>query len=163
MILLSGSISDHGSLAGLSDDDHPQYLLADGTRAMTADLDTGGFDIVNETKVTHATILHPFTAYGIDTQIPLFRAKEDLTVTKIDVSLDATGNQVAGDLKQASDLTSYTSAAVINDFDTTSGVRVDTTITTGAVAQGQWVYLDFDSEPSTDITYMCINIHWDYD
>jgi len=28
-------VSDHGSLAGLSDDDHPQYLLADGTRNLT--------------------------------------------------------------------------------------------------------------------------------
>jgi len=30
-----GTITDHGSLAGLSDDDHPQYTLADGTRAFT--------------------------------------------------------------------------------------------------------------------------------
>ena len=30
-----GSASDHGSLAGLGDDDHTQYLLADGTRALT--------------------------------------------------------------------------------------------------------------------------------
>lgn len=27
-------ITDHGGLTGLSDDDHPQYVLADGTRAM---------------------------------------------------------------------------------------------------------------------------------
>src|SRR5690606_39035029 len=27
-----GGTSDHGSLTGLSDDDHPQYALADGTR-----------------------------------------------------------------------------------------------------------------------------------
>jgi len=39
---------DHGSLAGLSDDDHTQYLLIDGTRAMTGDLvmgATGGLTI----------------------------------------------------------------------------------------------------------------------
>lgn len=30
---------DHGLLAGLVDDDHPQYLLIDGSRAMTGDLD----------------------------------------------------------------------------------------------------------------------------
>ncbi|MEA3357495.1 MAG: hypothetical protein U9Q67_03605, partial [Patescibacteria group bacterium] len=28
-------VSDHGALAGLSDDDHTQYILADGTRAFT--------------------------------------------------------------------------------------------------------------------------------
>lgn len=31
--------ADHGYLGGLSDDDHPQYLLIDGTRAMTGELD----------------------------------------------------------------------------------------------------------------------------
>ncbi len=30
---------DHGELAGLDDDDHTQYLLADGTRAMSGPLD----------------------------------------------------------------------------------------------------------------------------
>jgi len=29
---------DHGELSGLEDDDHPQYLLASGIRAMTGDL-----------------------------------------------------------------------------------------------------------------------------
>jgi hypothetical protein len=27
-----GGVTDHGALAGLGDDDHPQYLLEDGTR-----------------------------------------------------------------------------------------------------------------------------------
>lgn len=35
-----GSI-DHGSIGGLTDDDHTQYLLADGTRALSADWDVG--------------------------------------------------------------------------------------------------------------------------
>lgn len=33
---------DHGGLTGLADDDHPQYLLADGSRPMTGPLDLGG-------------------------------------------------------------------------------------------------------------------------
>jgi hypothetical protein len=28
-------VTDHGALAGLADDDHNQYLLADGTRTLT--------------------------------------------------------------------------------------------------------------------------------
>jgi len=36
----SDTISDHGNLSGLGDDDHTQYLLVDGTRAMTGALDT---------------------------------------------------------------------------------------------------------------------------
>jgi len=33
-----GGVSDHGALTGLEDDDHLQYLLADGTRRMTGHL-----------------------------------------------------------------------------------------------------------------------------
>jgi len=33
-----GSITDHGQLAGLTDDDHTQYLLEDGTRALTGNM-----------------------------------------------------------------------------------------------------------------------------
>jgi len=32
------SVSDHGALGGLDDDDHPQYLLADGSRNLTGNL-----------------------------------------------------------------------------------------------------------------------------
>lgn len=33
-----GGSSDHGTLTGLGDDDHTQYILADGTRAFTGDV-----------------------------------------------------------------------------------------------------------------------------
>ena len=37
-------ITDHGGMSGLSDDDHEQYLLIDGTRAVTGDLSLSGGD-----------------------------------------------------------------------------------------------------------------------
>jgi len=37
---LTDIVDDHGNLSGLGDDDHTQYLLVDGTRAMTGALDT---------------------------------------------------------------------------------------------------------------------------
>ncbi|MCK5225146.1 MAG: hypothetical protein KAQ89_00355 [Planctomycetes bacterium] len=37
--------SDHGALTGLADDDHTQYLLVAGTRAMTGNLQMGDNDI----------------------------------------------------------------------------------------------------------------------
>ncbi|KKM07292.1 hypothetical protein LCGC14_1735440, partial [marine sediment metagenome] len=37
---------EHGNLAGLGDDDHTQYLLIDGTRAMSGNLDLGANGIV---------------------------------------------------------------------------------------------------------------------
>jgi hypothetical protein len=45
---------DHGVLNGLGDDDHPQYLLADGTRALTGPLHAGGFKIVGLAAGTEA-------------------------------------------------------------------------------------------------------------
>ena len=42
-----GAVVDHGSLTGLGDDDHTQYLLVSGTRAMTGNLNMGTNDITN--------------------------------------------------------------------------------------------------------------------
>lgn len=61
------AVTDHGALTGRSDDDHPQYVLADGTRAITGTLSVeelniggpatvGGEDIL--TGATGAPIAH---------------------------------------------------------------------------------------------------------
>lgn len=49
-----GGATDHGALTGLGDDDHTQYLLADGSRAYTGDADFGGFAITNAANATLA-------------------------------------------------------------------------------------------------------------
>lgn len=46
---------EHGDLVGLADDDHTQYLLADGTRALTAAWDAGSFKITAETFESDVT------------------------------------------------------------------------------------------------------------
>lgn len=38
VVVSGGAASDHGALTGLADDDHPQYLRADGTRQLTGNL-----------------------------------------------------------------------------------------------------------------------------
>ena len=43
----SSLATDHGSLAGLTDDDHAQYVLADGTRALSGAWDMGNQLITN--------------------------------------------------------------------------------------------------------------------
>jgi len=40
-------INDHGNLLGLGDDDHPQYLRADGGRSLAGTLNAGGNAITN--------------------------------------------------------------------------------------------------------------------
>ena len=45
--MFNEGILDHGGLLGVADDDHTQYLLVDGTRAMTGDLDVGSANMLN--------------------------------------------------------------------------------------------------------------------
>jgi hypothetical protein len=67
-----GGVTDHGNLVGLGDDDHPQYFLNDGTRAMTGSLDAGGFQVKNvkaaenngETVIFEQAIKHDDDAGG---------------------------------------------------------------------------------------------------
>ncbi len=40
-------VTDHGALSGLSDDDHTQYLLANGSRPLSGNLDMDGNDIIS--------------------------------------------------------------------------------------------------------------------
>ncbi len=49
-----GAQIDHGGLAGLSDDDHTHYVLADGTRAFTGDQSMGSNKLTNVTDPTAA-------------------------------------------------------------------------------------------------------------
>lgn len=44
-------VTDHGDLAGLADDDHTQYLLAAGTRALTGDWDIGDNRMIQADKI----------------------------------------------------------------------------------------------------------------
>ena len=47
---------DHGSLSGLGDDDHTQYILVDGTRAFTGDQSMGSNQLTNVGDPTVLTI-----------------------------------------------------------------------------------------------------------
>lgn len=42
-----GGVSNHGSLSGLDDDDHPQYFLVSGSRGMGGDLDMNSNNIID--------------------------------------------------------------------------------------------------------------------
>lgn len=69
--------SDHGNLIGLLDDDHPQYLLSDGSRALSGNLDLGGFNVVNVNLVdgvdvaNHASRHLPNGGDPLTTAIPV--------------------------------------------------------------------------------------------
>jgi hypothetical protein len=48
------ALTDHGALQGLGNDDHPQYLLGDGSRALTGALSVGGHKLTNLDAATAA-------------------------------------------------------------------------------------------------------------
>ncbi|MEW5767367.1 MAG: tail fiber domain-containing protein, partial [bacterium] len=50
-----GGVTDHGALTGLGNDDHPQYLLTNGTRPMAGNLDMGNNQITNLNQLNGGT------------------------------------------------------------------------------------------------------------
>ena len=109
-------------------------------------------------------IFDPLAVHTLDTQvcfIPLTPAA--LTITNIKITLDAAGNEIAGDLKYADTFIGLANPTVINICDTTSGVLDDSAMGTATVPSGKCVYFEFDSAPHTDITQMSWIITFDYD
>lgn len=134
------------------------------TGTLASGVITTASNIKSEPKHLKFTIIDPLATQTEDNEICLWPAvPAALTVTKIQVTLDAAANEVAGDLKWADAFIGLAGATVINTFDTTAGVLVDATITAGAVASGKCIYISFDSAPNTAIKQMSVDITWDYD
>lgn len=81
--------ADHGNLLGLLDDDHPQYLLINGTRAMTGTLNMGGNQISNAGNINGVSI----TAHA-SRHLP--GGADALTTAAPTTSLSATTTNAAG-------------------------------------------------------------------
>jgi ABC-type uncharacterized transport system auxiliary subunit len=116
------------------------------------------------TKHLRGNIWNPNGVQGDDNEVCIWpEVDAAITISKITVTLNAAANEVAGDLKWADTFIGLANATVINDFDTTSGVREDDSITAGSVAAGKCIYLSFDSSPNSAITQMCFDIIYNYD
>lgn len=138
-------------------------IQQDGDTTIAGDLILAS-DIKGEPKHMVFNIINPLATQTEDNEICLWPAvPAALTVTKIQVTLDAVDNEVAGDLKWADAFIGLAGATVINVFDTSSGVLVDSSITAGSVASGKCMYIAFDSAPNTAIKQMCVDITYDFD
>jgi len=98
----SSGVSNHGLLTGLLDDDHTQYLLIDGTRAMTSVMTIGADSDGTDRSITwgHSTLK---TIMGIDDSSDAFvintDAAFDATLANNSFSIDASHNAIiAGNL-----------------------------------------------------------------
>lgn len=72
----STSVTSHGNLSGLSDDDHPLYYPVDGSRSLTGDLDVGTNNVSNVNLVdgvdvsNHASRHTPGSTDALPTDAP---------------------------------------------------------------------------------------------
>jgi hypothetical protein len=124
---------------------------------------TATANIKGEPKHLRFTIMDPLVAQTKSAVICIVpKLDAAITVTNLEVTLDATTNEVAGDVKWADAFIGLANAAVIETFDTTSGVRSDASIASGAVAAGKAIYISFDSAPSTVIKVMSVDITYSY-
>jgi len=120
----------------------------------------------SEVHSLKGVIVDPGAYYsGIGVVVPIWEATDAaITIQSIRISLDATTNELALDLKWADALIGLANAAVIDVCDTTSGVRV---ITTGfddaTVAAGKCLYWSLDATPHADINWMSWQITYTYD
>lgn len=151
----SGDMTMTGTLSAVR-------FVTTGTGSLNTVVTTG--NVKGEPKHMRVAIVDPSVAWGVSTAVCLIPVLDaNITVTGIFVTLDGTGADVTGDLVYASDFITKSGATVINDFDTTAGVRTDTSISTAAVSSGKAVYLVFDTQPSSDIKFMVVDTMYDYD
>jgi hypothetical protein len=59
--------NDHGTLDGLSDDDHTQYILVDGSRAFGGNINAGSNDLINVTNADTESIANQDYNEPVDT------------------------------------------------------------------------------------------------
>jgi hypothetical protein len=115
----------------------------------------------NYKKITRSmswNIQQPNAVYGNDTQVLLHTLNKPIRILRVRCKLDASTNQVAGDLKYCTNFIGLTGATVIQAFDTTSGVSDNTCDV--EVGSDDELYIQFDSEPSADIKQMKVQIDY---
>jgi len=171
--LTKNSIYDYLHLLDTNDDGDIDTIDATlwATKANTASPTfTGTVTIANNSNIAGnrhhilATIPDPLTMQTEDNELCLWgKLDANITITNLEVTLDATTNEIVGDIKYADTFISLANATLINDFDTTSGVRSDSTITNSTVVAGKCIYLTYDSAPNTAIHQAHFDITFDYD
>ena len=121
-------------------------------------------NLPGQNKLMKIPIINP-NVLGITTNtvVPLMVTDAAITITKLECRTSSASYEVAGDLKWADARIGLANAAVIETFDTSSGVRTDSAIASGAVASGKLIYLQFDSAPNALMTDLFVQITFDYD
>jgi len=144
-------------------------VFATSPALVTPDLGTpSAIDLANETgleRYYNVTIWDPNATLAEDLQICLDpNTNAAMTITDVQVTCDAAGNEINWDLKFADAFIGLANATLIVALDTTSGVvDVDSGFDDATVPAGKAVYLQADSVPSGDILQAAVKVTWSYD
>lgn len=135
-----------------------------GTKLDVNGIITTASNIKSEPKHLRFNIFNPNSVQSDDGEVCIWPETDAaLTVTKVTITLDASANEIAGDLKYADTFIGLANPVVINVCDTTSGVLEDSSMDNAAVPIGKCVYFSFDSAPNAAITQGCFDVQYDYD
>jgi len=94
---LTDIVDDHGNLTGLSDDDHTQYVLVDGSRAMTGPLDTPEVQNQDYNEAVDSSFSTASGTLDIDLSVSNWyeiQADGDITISFSNVSGTPPGNSL---------------------------------------------------------------------
>ncbi len=131
------TVIDHGSLAGLSHDDHLQYLLCNGTRAMQGSLSMGGFDVTNVGLVDGVDVSLHGSRHLPNGADPLVTAAPLSSLSSISTNAEGTANSYArSDHSHAIDLTGFSINSLTGTLTVSRGGTGLGTLTSGRVLIG---------------------------
>ena len=137
--LVSTGVSDHSDLIGLNSDDHPQYILVDGTRAFSGNVTVGsdgsGYDVTFHSSTSGDSLVWDsseelLTITGTDGQTALNIADGNVTISDTLTSTNIGAFTLTGKLTAGSSeiegsafdidggtVDSITSLTIANDVD----------------------------------------------
>lgn len=135
-------VSDHGNLAGLTDDDHTQYTLASGTRAFSGNISHGNFNITNVATITATSLVGALT--GNASTATALETGRTINGTSFDGTANITITAAAGTLTGttlnstvvSSSLTSLGTQAQALNMGTNNITNAGTGTFSGAVSMG---------------------------
>ena len=128
------------------DGDANQFLQTNGSGTISWATAAGGSSTF--AACINLGVLSSKYAAGVDVALLMFPFNVTITRVYFTHDIDPT-TELNANLKYADARIGLANSVVINDLDTTSGVRDDSSITSGSVASGKLIYMEFDAAPDS--------------
>lgn len=115
-------------------------------------------------RYLRVTLVGPTDVYTVSPTVCLLQSlNAAITVNDIEVTCDANPTtQLSGNVLYADSFIGTANPVIINDFNTTSGVRKDVTLSNSSVAVGKCIYMVFNAEPVSTLKQVNFNIRYTY-